>query len=44
MRKFLLTATMLFVGMVATFAQVPDAFSWCGFAVIITMAFLMNRR
>ena len=26
------------------FAQVPDAFSWCGFAVIITMAFLMNRR
>ena len=32
-----------FLGYLA-FAQVPDAFSWCGFAVIITMAFLMNRR
>lgn len=28
MRKFLLTATMFFVGMVATFAQVPDASGW----------------
>lgn len=26
------------------FGQVPDVFSWCGFALIILMAFLMNRR
>lgn len=25
------------------FGQVPDIFSWCGFALIITMAFLMRR-
>lgn len=25
------------------FGQVPDAFSWCGFALIASMAFLMNR-
>lgn len=26
------------------FGQKPDAFSWCGFAAIVAMAFLMNRR
>lgn len=25
------------------FDQVPDALSWCGFALIVAMAFLMNR-
>jgi hypothetical protein len=28
MKKFLLTASMLVMGVVATFAQVPDASKW----------------